>query len=103
MHLGTTSLKGVPPHVMSSHGITYLPQRPSVFPFLSVEANFRLGAWQFRRKRALVRERTERAYTQFPILAGTPASGCWHAVRRPATPARDRARVDGRSHGDADR
>jgi branched-chain amino acid transport system ATP-binding protein len=53
-----------------------------VFPFLSVEVNLRLGAWQFRRKRALVRERTERAYAQFPILqerrrqaAGTLSGG----------------------------
>jgi branched-chain amino acid transport system ATP-binding protein len=82
MHLGTTSLKGFPPHDMCRHGITYLPQRPSVFPFLSVEVNLRLGAWQFRRKRALVRERTERAYAQFPILqerrrqaAGTLSGG----------------------------
>jgi branched-chain amino acid transport system ATP-binding protein len=82
MHLGTTSLKGFPPHDMSSLGITYLPQRPSVFPFLPVDVNLRLGAWQFRRKRALVRERTERAYAQFPILqerrrqaAGTLSGG----------------------------
>jgi branched-chain amino acid transport system ATP-binding protein len=82
MHLGATSLKGLPPHDMGRHGITYLPQRPSVFPFLSVEVNLRLGAWQFRRKRALVRERTDRAYAQFPILqerrrqvAGTLSGG----------------------------
>ena len=43
MHLGAMSLKGVASHDMSGHGITYLPQRPSVFPFLSVEVNFRLG------------------------------------------------------------
>src|ERR1700692_1079065 len=37
MHLGTTSLHGVASHDMAHRGITYLPQRPSVFPFLSVE------------------------------------------------------------------
>ena len=51
---------------MTGHGITYLPQRPSMFPFLSVEVNLRLGTWQFRRDRALARQRIERAYAQFP-------------------------------------
>lgn len=69
MHLGATSLQGVASHDMAHRGITYLPQRPSVFPFLSVEVNLRLGTWSFRRNRALARERIERAYVQFPILA----------------------------------
>ena len=62
-------LNGVVSHQMGRRGITYLPQRPSVFPFLSVEVNLRLGAWSFRRNRSLARERIERAYAQFPILA----------------------------------
>src|SRR5512135_1973291 len=53
MHLGTTSLHGVASHDMGHRGITYLPQRPSVFPFLSVEVNLRLGTWSFRRNRGL--------------------------------------------------
>ncbi len=69
IRLGATSLVGAASHQMSRLGITYLPQRPSVFPFLSVEVNLRLGAWSFRRNRALVRERTDRAYAQFPVLA----------------------------------
>jgi len=82
INLGSTSLLGVASHEMGRHGVTYLPQRPSVFPFLSAEVNLRLGAWRFRRNRALVRERMERAYTQFPILrerrhqaAGTLSGG----------------------------
>src|SRR5580692_6836263 len=82
MHLGTTSLKGVASHDMSRLGITYLPQRPSVFPFLSVEVNLRLGTWRFRRNRAVARERIELAYQRFPILqerrrqaAGTLSGG----------------------------
>ena len=82
MHLGTTSLRGVASHDMGHRGITYLPQRPSVFPFLSVEVNLRLGTWSFRRNRGLARERIERAYEQFPILrerrrqlAGTLSGG----------------------------
>jgi branched-chain amino acid transport system ATP-binding protein len=69
MYLGATSLHGVASHDMADHGITYLPQRPSVFPFLSVAVNLRLGTWSFRRNRSQARERIERAYAQFPILA----------------------------------
>jgi branched-chain amino acid transport system ATP-binding protein len=76
------AIGGVPSHRMGAHGITYLPQRPSVFPFLSVEANLRLGTWQFRKDRALATRRTEEAYARFPILkerrrqaAGTMSGG----------------------------
>src|SRR5271165_578446 len=69
MHLGTTSLHGIPSHDMAHRGITFLPQRPSIFPFLSVEVNLRLGTWSFRRDRTLARERIKRAYVQFQILA----------------------------------
>ncbi len=69
MCLGTTPLHGVASHRMGRLGIAYLPQRPSVFPFLSVEVNLRLGTWSFRRNRAMARQRIEGAYAQFPILA----------------------------------
>jgi len=69
MRIGESSLSGIAAHRMGRLGITYLPQRPSLFPFLSVEVNLRLGAWSFRRDRALVRQRIDRAYTQFPILS----------------------------------
>jgi ABC-type branched-subunit amino acid transport system ATPase component len=69
MHLGTRPLHGIASHMMGRLGITYLPQRPSVFPFLPVEVNLRLGTWSFRRNRAIARQRIERAYAQFPILA----------------------------------
>ena len=82
MRLGKTTLNGVASYAMGGLGITYLPQRPRLFPFLSVEVNLRLGAWRFRGKRALVHERIERAYEQFPILqerrrqaAGTLSGG----------------------------
>src|SRR5689334_10845999 len=69
MHLGSQSLHSVASHQMGGYGITYLPQRPSVFAFLSVEVNLRLGTWSFRGNRALARQRIERAYAQFPVLA----------------------------------
>lgn len=82
IRLGPTMLGGVPAHEMARYGITYLPQRPSVFPFLSVDANLRLGTWSFRKERPRAAERIERAYAQFPILrerrhqlAGTLSGG----------------------------
>ena len=62
-------LAGVAPHQMSARGIVYLPQRPSVFPYLSVEVNLRLGTWTFRRDRVRVRAAIGAAYERFPILA----------------------------------
>ncbi len=79
---GQTSLRDVPSHRMARHGITYLPQRPSIFPFLTVEANLRLGTWPFRGNRALAAARIAAAYDRFPILkerrrqvAGTMSGG----------------------------
>jgi branched-chain amino acid transport system ATP-binding protein len=77
-----TTLIDVPSHLMGRHGITYLPQRPSIFPFMTVEANLRLGTWQFRADRTLAAERIAAAYDRFPILkerrrqlAGTMSGG----------------------------
>ena len=76
------AMRGVPPHEMGRHGIAYLPQRPSIFPYLSVEVNLRLGAWQYRRHRSRVEALVQRALEQFPILvekrrqpAGTLSGG----------------------------
>lgn len=59
----------VAPHRMGANGIVYLPQRPSVFPYLSVEVNLRLGTWLFRHDRARVHAGIDAAYTRFPVLA----------------------------------
>ncbi|HLY23192.1 MAG TPA: ABC transporter ATP-binding protein [bacterium] len=63
------SIRGVAPHQMGDHGIAYLPQRPSIFPHLTVEWNLRLGAWRLKRHRARVDALVERALEQFAILA----------------------------------
>lgn len=82
VRMGEQELVNVPPHSMGDYGIAYLPQRPSLFPFLSVDTNLRLGTWRFRRNRAEVRRRIEEALEQFPILrdrrsqaAGTMSGG----------------------------
>ena len=70
------------PHDMGRHGIVYLPQRPSIFPYLTVDVNLRLGAWRYRGERGLVEELIDRACEQFPVLrqrrrqpAGTLSGG----------------------------
>ena len=62
-------INGLGAHEMGRHGVAYLPQRPSIFPYLSVEVNLRLGAWQYRRQRGRVEALVRRALGQFPILA----------------------------------
>src|SRR5262249_37124328 len=49
-HNGKPALS-LTPHEMGSHGIAYLPQRPSIFPHLTVDVNLRLGAWRYRNER----------------------------------------------------
>jgi ABC-type branched-subunit amino acid transport system ATPase component len=56
-------------HEMGRHGVVYLPQRPSIFPHLTVEVNLRLGAWRQRGDRKRVEELVSRACEQFPVLA----------------------------------
>ena len=75
-------LRSVGPHEMGRHGVVYLPQRPSIFPYLTVEVNLRLGAWRYKRERARVEDLIRRACEEFPILgekrrqaAGTLSGG----------------------------
>jgi ABC-type branched-subunit amino acid transport system ATPase component len=63
------SIRGVMPHRMGDCGMAYLPQRPSVFPYLTVEWNLRLGAWRYRRDRTRVNALVDRALEHFSVLA----------------------------------
>src|SRR5215469_3210272 len=76
IRLDGNPLLAVPPHEMGRHGVAYLPQRPSIFPHLTVEANLRLGAWRERSERARVEQMVKGACEQFPIL--------WEKRRQPA-------------------
>ena len=76
IHLDGRALRAVEAHEMGRHGVVYLPQRPSIFPYLSVEVNLRLGAWRYRGERGRVDELVGRACEQFPVLGerrGQPA------------------------------
>ena len=58
----------VPSHQLITQGISYIPQHSSVFPFMSVEDNLKLGAWTFRQDQARVQEKLEDNYRRFPML-----------------------------------
>src|SRR5262249_25446556 len=48
---GGGPVRAAGPHDMGRQGVASLPQRPSIFPHLSVEVNLRLGAWRQRADR----------------------------------------------------
>jgi branched-chain amino acid transport system ATP-binding protein len=55
-------------HELVHHGVSYIPQHQSVFPYMTVEENMELGAWSFRKDRERVQEKLEANYERFPIL-----------------------------------
>jgi ABC-type branched-subunit amino acid transport system ATPase component len=57
---------GTAPYHMLGAGVAYLPQRPSLFPHLTVESNLKLGLWHARARKAEVRRKLEQIYTRFP-------------------------------------
>jgi branched-chain amino acid transport system ATP-binding protein len=63
-----TDITGMPSHQLITQGISYIPQHSSVFPFISVEDNLKLGAWTFRRDQTRVQRKLEENYERFPML-----------------------------------
>lgn len=61
-------ITGLQSHQLVHQGISYIPQRQSVFPYMTVEENMELGAWSFRSDSDLVQERIEVNYERFPLL-----------------------------------
>src|SRR5512139_2341545 len=61
-------IAGIPSHHLVHLGISYIPQRQSVFPQMTVEENLELGAWSFRGDKARIQERIAANYQRFPIL-----------------------------------
>jgi branched-chain amino acid transport system ATP-binding protein len=61
-------ITGRPPHELLGLGVAYLPQRPSLFPYLTVESNLKLGLWHARPPKADLRVMLERAYERFPAI-----------------------------------
>jgi len=65
--LSGRDVTGTLPYAMLGLGVAYLPQRPSLFPHLTVESNLKLGLWHARPPKALARRKLEEAYERFPI------------------------------------
>jgi branched-chain amino acid transport system ATP-binding protein len=66
--LGEASLIGVPTHKRIDMGISYIPQQPGVFHWMSVEENLELGAWTFKNDKARIQRKLEENYERFPAL-----------------------------------
>jgi branched-chain amino acid transport system ATP-binding protein len=55
-------------HQLVNRGVSYIPQRQSIFPYMTVEENMELGAWSFRGDRERVQKKLAENYDRFPIL-----------------------------------
>jgi branched-chain amino acid transport system ATP-binding protein len=62
------SLVGIPTHKRIDMGISYIPQQPGIFRWMTVEENLELGAWTFKKDRARIRRKIEENYERFPVL-----------------------------------
>jgi branched-chain amino acid transport system ATP-binding protein len=49
-------------------GISYIPQQPGIFHWMTVEENLELGAWTFRKDKARIRRKLEENYGRFPAI-----------------------------------
>ena len=61
-------ITGIKTHLLIRSGMGYLAQRPSVFPYLNVEENLRMGVWIFRHDHARCREALQEVFERFPTL-----------------------------------
>ena len=67
VQLAGHDITGTAPYAMLRRGVAYLPQRPSLFPHLSVEANLKLGLWHRRPPKAALRAALDSVFAQFPV------------------------------------
>lgn len=49
-------------------GISYIPQQPGVFQYMSVEENLLMGAWTFRSDKERIAAKLEENFERFPVL-----------------------------------
>jgi branched-chain amino acid transport system ATP-binding protein len=59
---------GIPTHKRIDMGISYVPQQPGIFRWMTVEENLELGAWTFKNDRRRIQEKLEENYQRFPLL-----------------------------------
>ena len=68
IHLNEQDIIDVPTHERINKGISYIPQQPGVFRFMSVEENLELGAWTFKNDKTRIRRKLAENYERFPDL-----------------------------------
>jgi branched-chain amino acid transport system ATP-binding protein len=66
--LDEQSLLGIPTYERIDMGISYIPQQPGIFQWMTVEENLELGAWTFKKDKARIRRKLEENYERFPAL-----------------------------------
>ncbi len=66
--LNGEELVGIPTHKRIDMGISYIPQQPGIFRWMTVEENLELGAWTFKNDRQRTQEKLEENYQRFPML-----------------------------------
>jgi branched-chain amino acid transport system ATP-binding protein len=62
------NIVGTPTHRLIDMGISYIPQQPGVFHYMTVEENLEMGAWTFRKDTARIEKKLEENYERFPAL-----------------------------------
>jgi branched-chain amino acid transport system ATP-binding protein len=62
------TLLGIPTHKRIDMGISYIPQQPGIFRWMTVEENLQLGAWTFKNDRARIRRKIDENYERFPAI-----------------------------------
>ncbi len=61
-------IAGTLTHRLIDLGISYIPQQPGIFPFMTVEENLIIGAWTFRKDEERIYRKIEENYQRFPLL-----------------------------------
>ncbi|MRH41195.1 ATP-binding cassette domain-containing protein [Aquibacillus halophilus] len=61
-------ISSLPSHQLVDHGISFLLQRVSVFPELTINENLKLGAWAFKKDKQKVTQQLEAMYDKFDVL-----------------------------------
>lgn len=62
-------IDGKQPNELVKMGLTYVPQRRSIFPRLTVKENLEMGAWTLRKNGSEVKRRMSRLLELFPSLS----------------------------------
>ncbi len=61
-------INDVPTYQRITLGLAYIPQRMSIFRWMSVEDNILLGGWTFRHDKERLQRKLEENFERFPIL-----------------------------------